>query len=141
MFVTLCRHTYRRKFNGFKTRLQALRNLGWLPPLERTELLLLKFAHRAIHTNTWPEYLPLPLHDPKGNVRSSDTLQIAIPMDKQTFQDLAAKLFYRLPANVRSYNDFHRFNQLVTYVLKKGNGSDYQKCKCSFLVNIFLHNI
>ena len=45
------------------------------PTLEKTELHLLKFAYRAIHTNTWLEYLPLPLHDAKKNLRSSDTLQ------------------------------------------------------------------
>ena len=74
---------------------------------------LLKFTHRAIHSNTCrPKYLPLPPRNPKRNLRSSDTLQITIPVEKHTFQDSVAKLFNSLPANLRSYNDFHRFNQL-----------------------------
>ena len=54
------------------------------------------------------QYLPLPLHDPKRNLRSSDTLQ-----------DSAANFFNSLPANLRSCNVFHRFNQLVTNVFKQ----------------------
>ena len=90
------------------------------PTLERAELHLLTFAHRAIYT--WLEYLPLPLHDPKRKPRLSDTLQIAITMEKDTFKDSAAKLFNSLPANLRSSNDFHRFHQLVANVFEERAG-------------------
>ena len=65
------------------------------------------------------QYLPLPLHDPNRNLRSSDTLQIVISMEKHTFQDSAANFFNSLPVNLRSCNVFHRFNELVTNVFKQ----------------------
>ena len=43
-------------------------------------------------------------------------------MEKDTFQDSAAKHFNSLPANLTSCNDFHRFHQLVTNVFEERAG-------------------
>ena len=103
---------------------QDFRNLGWLTPLKRRKCTSSNFSPCDTYEYLARIFAALPLHDPKRNLRSSDTLQIAIPMEKHTFQNSAAKPFNSLPANLRwwSCNDVHRCHQLVTYVFEEREG-------------------
>ena len=75
--------------------------IGWLPTLKRTELHLLKFnrampyeERRTLRKSKVARiFASPPLHDPKMNLRSSDTVQMDITIEKHTFQDSAAVIF------------------------------------------------
>ena len=92
--------------------------LGWLPTLENTQLGNLKFGHRALFSEAWPEYLQLPRHNPQRTLLSSNAPVIEMSLIKGTFQDSLATLFNPLPANVRRYPDFNTFKNYCFKILK-----------------------
>ena len=61
--------------------------LGWLPTLENTQFNILKLGHRALFSETWPEYLKLNRHNPQRTLRSSNAPLLQISLVKGTFQD------------------------------------------------------
>ena len=68
--------------------------LNWLPIIERRDLAMLKISHKALHDDTWPEYLDLKFHTVSVyNLRSLEAPKLAIPAESSTLQDLAARLF------------------------------------------------
>ena len=79
---------------------------GWLPVRQRRDFHVLKLVHRALHSLSWPSYVPLDTVKHLRSLRSRAATRLIIPMEKGTFQDSAAKLFNALPANIRNYSDF-----------------------------------
>ena len=68
--------------------------LNWLPIIERRDLAMLKISHKALHDDTWPEYLHLKFHTVSVyNLRSLEAPKLAIPAESSTLQDSAARLF------------------------------------------------
>ena len=68
-------------------------SLGWLPIHERTELELMRFAHKSISDYSWPQYLRLELRTNNRLLRSSNALLLMVPLETGTFQDCCAKIF------------------------------------------------
>ena len=79
---------------------------GWLPVRQRRDFHVLKLVHRALHSLSWPSYVPLDTVKHLRSLRSRAATRLIIPMERGTFQDSAAKLFNALLANIRNYNDF-----------------------------------
>ena len=67
--------------------------LNWLPVKERRDFNLLKLTFKALHTKQWPSYLNLQRVSICKSLRSSDSISFQVPLEKGTFQDVAAALF------------------------------------------------
>ena len=89
-------------------------SLGWLPILENTQFNILKLAHKAIYSDSWPSYLHLDIRNPKCTLRSSITPQLTIPLSKET-----ASLFNSLEHTVRNERDHVPFTRKVKSMLLK----------------------
>ena len=72
-------------------------SLGWLPIHEKTELELMRFAHKSIWDHSWPQYLRLELRTNNRLLRSSNAPLLMVPLETGTFQDCCAKIFNELP--------------------------------------------
>ena len=80
--------------------------IGWLPVRQRRDFYILKLVHKALHSPSWPSYVPLDTVKHLRSLRSGAATRLTIPMERGTFQDSAAKLFNVLPANIRNCSDF-----------------------------------
>ena len=73
--------------------------------IKRLQRVLVKLAHKAIHRENWPEYLPLQQHIPARPLRSSGDMQLSIPLVSGT-QQVCAKAFNDLPTSIRNCSDY-----------------------------------
>ena len=93
-------------------------NLGWLPIYERKEYNLLKLTHKGIYSNVLPDSLKLELHKVSTyNLRSSGAPSLVIPEESSTFQDMAARSFYALPAAIRNITVLKLFINAIRSLL------------------------
>ena len=68
--------------------------LQWLPIREHYEWNILKSVHKALHDPSWPNYLPINIHNTQRTLRSTKAPHIEIPAHiSNTFQDHAARAF------------------------------------------------
>ena len=88
-------------------------NLNWLPIKDHFEWVLLKTTHKAMYSNSWPQYLKLEKVNHSRNLRSRTAVQLSIPLIKHTFQDQAASVFNNLPPNIRNCTIPSQFNNLT----------------------------
>ena len=72
-------------------------HIGWLPMEERRDWQILKMAHKALHQNPWPAYLPLKIKSGEKPLRSSVATRVEVPLESGTFQATASQLFNVLP--------------------------------------------
>ena len=79
--------------------------MGWLPVREWKDFHVLKLVHQALHSSSWPSYVPQDTVQHLRSLRSEAATRLIIPMERGTFQDSAAKLFNVLPANIRNCSD------------------------------------
>ena len=85
-------------------------NLGWLPICERREHNLLKLTRKGIYNNVLPDSLKLELHKVSTyNMRSCCAPSLLIPKESRTFQDMAARSFNALPADIGNITVFKLF--------------------------------
>ena len=80
--------------------------IGWLPVRQWRDFHVLKLVHKALHSPSWPSYVPLDTVKHLRSLLSEAATRLIIPMERGTFQDSAAKLFNALPANIRNCSDF-----------------------------------
>ena len=93
---------------------------GWLPARQRRDFHVLKLVHQALHSLSWPSYVPLDTIKHLRSLRSRAAIRLIIPMERGTFQDSAAKLFNALLANIRNYRDFKVYcREVNAYILIK----------------------
>ena len=91
--------------------------LGWLPIKERRDFHLLKLVYKALNFQSWPSYLSIKEVAPVRNLRSNIAKRLAIPLEKNTFQDSSAKLFNSLPIHIRNSQNFNYFcRETSTYL-------------------------
>ena len=96
-------------------------NLGWLPIYEKREYNLLKLTHKGIYSNVLPGSLKLELHKVSTyTLRSSCAPSLLIPKESSTFQDMAARSFNALPADIRNITVFKSFiNAIRSFLFDK----------------------
>ena len=94
----------------YATKLDVLK-LGWLPIKERRDFHLAQATFKALYFDQWPSYLKLELYTPGRTLRSSSETKLTVPLENDTFQARAAKMFNILPLEIRNcrvFNDFKR---------------------------------
>ena len=94
----------------YATKLDVLK-LGWLPINERRDFHLPQATFKALYFDQWPSYLKLELYTPGRTLRSSSETKLTVPLENDTFQASAAKIFNILPleiGNCHVFNDFKR---------------------------------
>ena len=74
--------------------------IGWLPVRQQRDFHVLKLVHKALHSPSWPSYIPLDTVKHLRSLWSGAATRLIIQLERGTFQDSAAKLFNVLPANV-----------------------------------------
>ena len=74
--------------------------IGWLPVRQQRDFHVLKLVHKALHSPSWPSYIPLDTVKHLRSLWSGAATRLIIQLERGTFQDSAAKLFFVLPANV-----------------------------------------
>jgi hypothetical protein len=71
---------------------------------------ILKLAYKALHDDSFPEYLRLSLRCVNSySLRSSSAPVLDIPKESGIFQDSAASIFNKLPAEIRNINNYRTF--------------------------------
>ena len=83
--------------------LEDLQKLNWLPIIKRRDLALLRITRKALYDDFWPDYLR-----PKFHTVSAYNLRSLF-----TFQDSAARLFYKLPYRLWQEPDYNKFVTLA----------------------------
>ena len=81
---------------------------------ERRGWYLLKAALKALYDEHWPRNLRLEA----SCLRSSEPINLKIPLESGIFQDCAAKRFNSLLAAVKSCPDFSTFSKETHKLLK-----------------------
>ena len=74
--------------------------IGWLPVRQQRDFRVLKLVHKALHSPSWPSYIPLDTVKHLRSLWSGAATRLIILLERGTFQDSAAKLFFVLPANI-----------------------------------------
>ena len=95
--------------NGRLSTIEDVIKLGWLPVRQQRDWHFLKAVHKALHQPTWPTYLRLERVMNIPTTRSSSGIHLRIPMEKNTFQDRASKLFNSLPTDIRNETNYNLF--------------------------------
>ena len=98
--------------------LEDVLSLNWLPIKEHREWNLLKMTHKALYNKSWPGYLQLNTHQPSRVLRSSNGIQLQIPLESNTLQDHAARLFNELPISLRNNTEFVSFSKEIKNILR-----------------------
>ena len=75
-------------------------NIGWLPVRQQRDFHVLKLVHKALHSPSWPSYIPLNTVKHLRSLWSGAATRLIILLERGTFQDSAAKLFNVLPADI-----------------------------------------
>ena len=92
--------------------LENLQKLNWFPIIKTRDLAPLKITHKALYDDVWPDYLRLKFHI---------GTKLAIPTERDTFQDSAARLFNTLPDRLRQEPDYKKFIRLAKkFMFSKG---------------------
>ena len=78
---------------------------------ERRDWHMMKMAHKALHQNSWPAYLPLKIKSDERLLRSSVATQVEVPLESGTFQATASQLFNVLPIEPRNCTNFNQFSR------------------------------
>jgi hypothetical protein len=117
-------------------RQEDLATLNWLSISKRMDFIILKLAYKALHDDSFPEYLRLSLHCVNAySLRSSSAPVLDIPKESGTFQDSAASIFNKLPAEIRNINNYRTFCRCITKkILKTVNDSDLH---CNWIICLF----
>ena len=101
------------------TREEDIINLGWLPIPERRQFSMLNLAYNALYNTEWPSYLPLERHIPARTLRSSDEVQLQVPLTTGNFQHACATVFNKLPKDLRNCTSTSQFKiQCKGYLTK-----------------------
>ncbi len=80
---------------------------------------ILKLAYKALYDDSFPEYLRLSLHCINAHsLRSSSASLLDIPKESGTFQDSAASIFNKLPAEIGNINNYRTFCHCIKNILK-----------------------
>ena len=96
----------------------TLFKIGRLPLSECRDWHLLKAAHKALYDEHWPKNLRLETVQHGRCLRSSETINLKIPLESGTFQDCTAKCVNSLSAAVKSCPDFNAFSKEIHKILK-----------------------
>ena len=95
--------------NRYTTESDVLEKLRWLPIKERTEYHVLRLAHKSLWESSFPDYLRLERRTVNRQLRSSQSINLTVPLETGTFQDCFAKLFNQLPSEIKNERDFISF--------------------------------
>ena len=72
------------------------------PPSCLVDFIVLKLVYKALHDKNWPNYLALEKRNVgKSNLRSMGATTLKVPRVVGTFQENSAKLFNKLPPEIR----------------------------------------
>ena len=74
--------------------------IGWLPVRQQRDFHVLQLVHKALHSPSWPSYIPLDTVKHLRSLWSGAATRLIILLERGAFQDSAAKLFNVLPANI-----------------------------------------
>ena len=74
--------------------------IGWLPVRQQRDFHVLKLVHKALHSPSWPSYIPLNTVKHLRSLWSGAATRLIILLERGTFQDSAAKLLNVLPADI-----------------------------------------
>ena len=85
---------------------------------ERRGWHLLKAAHKALYDEHWPRNLRRETVQHGRCLRSSETINLKIPLKSGTFQDCAAKRFNSLLVAVKFCPDFNTFSKETHKIVK-----------------------
>ena len=96
-----------------------LKILGWLSMKDRRDFHILQQTLKALYNKKWPEYLELKQQTCNlgMNLRSQGAPRLQVPLENNTFQDNASKLFNNLTISIRNCNNFSIFSKLVKQYL------------------------
>ena len=72
---------------------------------------MLKMAHKALHQNPWPAYLPLKIKPGERPLRLRVATQVEVPLESGTFQATASQLFNVLPIELGNCTGFNQFSR------------------------------
>ena len=91
-----------------------LKELRWLPIKERLEYSIAKLAHKSIYSEDFPIKLKQHVVQPYS-LRSLNApkLELASKLEIGTFQDQAAQVFNKLPAELRNCSNFAQFSSKI----------------------------
>jgi hypothetical protein len=102
---------------------KELIKLGWLPVEERREWHLIKVAHKALYSDSWPNHLKLIRVSHSRtlrSLRSCSAPRLHIPLISNTLQDIASSSFNALPDDIRACCDYNQFcNMTKRYLMHR----------------------
>ena len=83
--------------------------------------MILKLVYKRLHSDTLPSYITLRKSVQHRQLRNSvDDTILWTPLDKNTFEGVASRLFNSLPRNIRSETKKVTFNNLChSYLLDR----------------------
>ena len=91
----------------------SITELNWIPVRGRIDFSILKLVYKRLHTNTLPDYLTLRRDIPRRTLRSSENDTILwTPIERNTFEGSASRLFNTLPINIQREHKKTTFNKL-----------------------------
>ena len=100
---------------GRYCRTQDVVKLNWLPVHERIEFAVVKLVHRVLNDENSPNYLHLTKFKPVRTTRASlrSNYDLVIPIDKNIFENIAAKSFNSLTIELKRTEDYTKFCKLA----------------------------
>ena len=96
-----------------------LKTLGWLSMKDRRDFHILQQTFKALYNKKWPDV-------PETKTRNlqlryepplTGAPRLQVPLENNTLQDNASKLFNNLPISTRNCNNFSIFSKLVKQYL------------------------
>ena len=103
--------------NRYTTESDVLEKLRWLPIKERIEYHVLRLVHKSLWESSFPDYLRLERRTVNRQLRSSQSINLTVPLETGTFQDCSAKLFNQLLNEIKNEQDFISFLKQVKQLL------------------------
>ena len=93
--------------------------LVWLPIKERITCNTLKFVHKSLYDENFPQYLKVEFKNDLRTLRGSeDIYKLEYYVDNGTFRGTASVLFNNLPYDIRSEKDYNIYSRkLKEYLL------------------------
>ena len=105
----------------YSTRIDVI-ELKWLPIRARIDYSILKLVYKRLHKETLPVYLTLKKNVPRRTLRSSsgEDIYLSIPLETNTFEGVASRLFNGLPKMIRAEANKITYNNLCkAYLLDR----------------------
>ena len=93
--------------------------LNWLPIVKRREFNCMKMTFKAIHNENWPSVNRIDIKKTNRTLRNSNELKLSTSMIRDTFQDIASKLFNKLPKAIREQKSLTSFCTKLKEDLKR----------------------